>query len=63
MSSNARLTIFPTGYYHTAFFVGGKDEVLDGHRVRRYIQGHGVGAGFNWNPQGQHGELVGKLVG
>ncbi|KAG8895587.1 hypothetical protein FRB99_000454, partial [Tulasnella sp. 403] len=42
--------------YYTSFFLGGKDAVIDGWRVRRYFANHGVGEGLKWNPNGHHGQ-------
>ncbi|GFZ43636.1 hypothetical protein JCM24511_01356 [Saitozyma sp. JCM 24511] len=40
----------------TAFFIGGKDIILDASRVRRYLERHGVTSGLHWDPEAGHGD-------
>lgn len=42
----------------TAFFLGGKDIILDADRVRRYLQNHGVKSGLHWSENGGHGDSL-----
>ncbi|KAG9044194.1 hypothetical protein FS837_008653 [Tulasnella sp. UAMH 9824] len=44
--------------YYAAYFLGGKDAVIDGWRVRRYLVNHGVDENLYWDPNGQHGQPV-----
>jgi len=41
-----------------AFFLGGKDSIIDGERVRRYLRSHGVRQGVRFDPEGQHGSAL-----
>ncbi|KAG9097399.1 hypothetical protein FRC06_007587 [Ceratobasidium sp. 370] len=42
----------------TAFFIGGKDSIIDGERVRRYLRSHGVRRGVRFDPEGRHGSAL-----
>ncbi|RXK38174.1 hypothetical protein M231_04548 [Tremella mesenterica] len=45
----------------TAFFLGGKDMIIDAMRVRKYLERNGIKEGLHWDPQGGHGDgLVGE---
>lgn len=46
------LTLDP---YHATFFVGGSDAIVDGYRVKRYLENHGISDGLHWDPKGVHG--------
>ncbi|KAG8941755.1 hypothetical protein FRC00_012215 [Tulasnella sp. 408] len=48
----------PRDPYYAAYFLGGKDAVIDGWRVRRYLVNHGVDENLYWDPNGQHGQPV-----
>ncbi|KAG8893236.1 hypothetical protein FRC01_013707, partial [Tulasnella sp. 417] len=48
----------PRNPYYTAYFLGGKDAVMDAWRVRRYLTNHGVDENLYWDPNGQHGQPV-----
>lgn len=41
-----------------AFFIGGKDSIIDGERVRRYLRSHGVRQGVRFDPEGRHGSAL-----
>ncbi|KAG9087325.1 hypothetical protein FRC07_012848, partial [Ceratobasidium sp. 392] len=41
--------------HRSAFFIGGKDSIIDGERVRRYLRSHGVRKGIRFDPEGRHG--------
>ncbi|KAB5592081.1 Alpha/beta hydrolase family protein [Ceratobasidium theobromae] len=40
------------------FFIGGKDSIIDGERVRRYLRSHGVRRGVRFDPEGRHGSAL-----
>ncbi|KAK4685996.1 hypothetical protein P7C73_g4139, partial [Tremellales sp. Uapishka_1] len=40
----------------TAFFLGGRDFIVDAPRVRRYLERHGVTSGIHWDANGGHGD-------
>jgi hypothetical protein len=40
------------------FFIGGKDSIIDGERVRRYLRSHGVRKGVRFDPEGRHGSAL-----
>lgn len=40
------------------FFIGGKDSIIDGERVRRYLRSHGVRRGVQFDPEGRHGSAL-----
>jgi len=40
------------------FIIGGKDDIVNGPRVRRYLQSHGVSQGMYYNPNGRHGQAL-----
>jgi hypothetical protein len=40
------------------FFIGGKDSIIDGERVRRYLRSHGVRKGVRFDPDGRHGSAL-----
>ncbi|QRW02217.1 alpha/beta hydrolase family protein [Ceratobasidium sp. AG-Ba] len=42
----------------SAFFIGGKDSIIDGERVRRYLRSHGVRKGVRFDPEGRHGSAL-----
>ncbi|TFK29412.1 hypothetical protein FA15DRAFT_752858 [Coprinopsis marcescibilis] len=42
----------------TIFFLGGKDEILDCQRVRRYLSSHGVHKNVWCDPKARHGEVL-----
>lgn len=44
--------------YYTRFVLGGKDAVIDGWRVRRYLLNHGVKEGLSWHPNGRHAQPI-----
>jgi len=41
-----------------AFFLGGKDQIVDAARVQKYLQSHGVQNGITFNPDGRHGQAL-----
>ncbi|TCD60428.1 hypothetical protein EIP91_010080 [Steccherinum ochraceum] len=40
------------------FIVGGKDDLVNGPRVRRYLQSHGIDRGLYYDPLGRHGQAL-----
>ncbi|QRW16517.1 hypothetical protein RhiXN_04518 [Rhizoctonia solani] len=40
------------------FFIGGKDSIIDGERVRRYLRSHGIRKGVRFDPEGRHGSAL-----
>ncbi|CAL1700757.1 unnamed protein product [Somion occarium] len=42
----------------TKFFLGGKDDVVDAERVKRYLTSHGIRKGLWFDPHGRHGEAL-----
>lgn len=40
----------------TAFFIGGKDIIIDAARTRRYLERNGVKKGLHWDANGGHGD-------
>ncbi|TCD68184.1 hypothetical protein EIP91_011355 [Steccherinum ochraceum] len=40
------------------FILGGKDDLVNGPRVRRYLQSHGIDRGLYYNPLGRHGQAL-----
>ncbi|KAI0750717.1 hypothetical protein C8Q80DRAFT_1153583 [Daedaleopsis nitida] len=42
----------------TIFFLGGKDTIIDAHRVKRYLSSHGVRKGLRFDPAAHHGEAL-----
>nr|WVH01958.1 uracil phosphoribosyltransferase [Naematelia aurantialba] len=40
----------------TAFFLGGRDIIVDARRVRRYLEAHGVKTGLHWDANAGHGD-------
>ncbi|CAE6365280.1 unnamed protein product [Rhizoctonia solani] len=40
------------------FFIGGKDSIIDGERVRRYLRSHGIRKGVRFDPDGRHGSAL-----
>ncbi|ORY34890.1 hypothetical protein BCR39DRAFT_515410 [Naematelia encephala] len=40
----------------TAFFLGGRDLIIDATRVRRYLDAHGVKASVHWDDNAGHGD-------
>ncbi|TCD64755.1 hypothetical protein EIP91_003646 [Steccherinum ochraceum] len=40
------------------FVIGGKDDLVNGPRVRRYLQLHGVEGGLWYDPLGRHGQVL-----
>ncbi|KAI0702899.1 hypothetical protein BC835DRAFT_1320187 [Cytidiella melzeri] len=44
--------------HKTKFFLGGKDAIVDAHRVKRYLTSHGIRKGLWFDPDGHHGEAL-----
>ncbi|CCM03181.1 uncharacterized protein FIBRA_05303 [Fibroporia radiculosa] len=42
----------------TMFFLGGKDDILDASRVKRYLTSHGIRKGIWYDPNGRHGQAM-----
>ncbi|THH32879.1 hypothetical protein EUX98_g1287 [Antrodiella citrinella] len=40
------------------FIIGGKDAIVNGPRVCRYLQSHGVNEGLYYDPEGRHGQAL-----
>ncbi|KAI0081737.1 hypothetical protein K474DRAFT_1612892 [Panus rudis PR-1116 ss-1] len=42
----------------TMFFLGGKDDIVDAQRVKRYLTSHGIRKNLWFDPQGRHGQAL-----
>ncbi|KAI0938058.1 hypothetical protein AcV7_003357 [Taiwanofungus camphoratus] len=42
----------------TMFFLGGKDDIVNAGRVKRYLTSHGVRKGLWFDPHGRHGQAM-----
>ncbi|KAF5363284.1 hypothetical protein D9756_000449 [Leucocoprinus leucothites] len=40
------------------FFLGGKDDILNAERIKKYLISHGVRKGLWYDPQGRHGQAL-----
>ncbi|KAK7695883.1 hypothetical protein QCA50_000521 [Cerrena zonata] len=40
------------------FFLGGKDDIVDAARVKRYLTSHGIKKGLWFDPDGRHGQAL-----
>jgi len=47
-----------TDPHAAAFFLGGRDAIVDSERVRKYLHDHGVRAGLTFIPDGRHGQAL-----
>ncbi|KIJ56873.1 hypothetical protein M422DRAFT_23007 [Sphaerobolus stellatus SS14] len=45
-------------YRKVAFFLAGRDAIVDAKRVHRYLQSHGVRKGLHFYPNARHGESL-----
>ncbi|OSX60266.1 hypothetical protein POSPLADRAFT_1182745 [Postia placenta MAD-698-R-SB12] len=42
----------------TKFFLGGRDDIANAKRVRRYLTSHGIRKGLWYDPNGRHGQAM-----
>jgi len=42
----------------TMFFLGGKDDIVNAQRVKRYLTSHGIRKGLWYDPNGRHGQAM-----
>ncbi|KAJ6598984.1 hypothetical protein DFH09DRAFT_1021686 [Mycena vulgaris] len=42
----------------TLFLLGGRDDIINAPRVKKYLTSHGVREGLSYNPTGRHGEAL-----
>ncbi|KAJ7498836.1 hypothetical protein FB451DRAFT_1117567 [Mycena latifolia] len=42
----------------TLFLLGGRDDIINAERVKKYLTSHGVRKGLSYNPTGRHGEAL-----
>ncbi|RDB16848.1 hypothetical protein Hypma_002467 [Hypsizygus marmoreus] len=42
----------------TFFLLGGKDNILNSERIKRYLTSHGVNGGIFYDPNGKHGQAL-----
>ncbi|KAH8830507.1 hypothetical protein DL96DRAFT_1593214 [Flagelloscypha sp. PMI_526] len=45
-------------YTRSLFVIGGKDDIVNAERVRRYLSSHGVKKGLRFDSEGRHGQAL-----
>jgi len=42
----------------TMYFLGGRDDIVNAYRVKRYLTSHGIRKGLWFDPEGRHGQAM-----